>query len=155
MPWPKPSRPRRPERVASDAVEAGLRSLRHRDLTAEELERKLTARGFSEDECQEAVATLRRTGLLDERRFAENRARSLASRGAGDAFIGFELERAGVPSELVEDALVTLEPELERARALVARRGATPKTARYLAGKGFSPETIAAAVASGRDEELG
>jgi SOS response regulatory protein OraA/RecX len=150
--------------VASDAVcapddasalEAGLGSLRHRDLTAHELEHKLTARGFGEEERQEAIATLQRTGLLDERRFAENRARALVSRGAGDAFIRFELERAGVAADLVEEVLDALEPERVRAAAVIARRGATPKTARYLAAKGFSPAAVAEAIASGRDEELG
>jgi regulatory protein len=141
--------------VAADAVQAGLGALRYRDLSERELEQKLAARGFAEDEREDAITTLRRTGLLDERRFAENRARSLASRGAGDSLVRHELERAGLAGELVEEAIDALEPELNRAKALVARRGANAKTARYLAAKGFSADVVTEAVASIRGEELG
>jgi SOS response regulatory protein OraA/RecX len=137
------------------AVDAALRSLRYRDLSEHELEQKLAARGFSEKECDDAVATLNRTGVLDERRFAEARATSLAARGAGDALIRHALEGAGVPSDLVTDALATLQPEPERARTIVIRRGPGAKTARYLAGKGFSPDTVADVVASRTRDELG
>jgi SOS response regulatory protein OraA/RecX len=137
------------------ALEAGLDSLRYRDLSERELDRKLAERGFNDGDRAEAIATLRRTGLVDERRFAEGRARSLASRSAGDALIRHELERAGVESELVEAALRTLEPEAERASAVVARRGSTAKTARYLLTKGFSADVVNEVVASTRDDEIG
>jgi SOS response regulatory protein OraA/RecX len=141
--------------LEAGALEAGLASLRYRDLSERELDRKLAERGFDGEEREEAVATLRRTGLLDERRFAENRARSLASRAAGDALIRYELERAGVGAELIEESLAVLEPEHERARAVVGRRGAGAKTARYLAAKGFAPEVVSEAVASIPEDELG
>ena len=141
--------------VEAGALEAGLGSLRYRDLTEQELDRKLAERGFDEEERAEAIATLRRTGLLDERRFAESRARSLAARSAGDGRIRYELERAGLESELVDEALGTLEPEQVRARAVVARRGPTPKTARYLLSKGFSADVVTEVVASTRDDEIG
>jgi hypothetical protein len=48
----------------------------------------------------------------------------------------------------LESALAGLEPERERAAALVARRGATPATARLLAGRGFDEELVAALVAA-------
>jgi SOS response regulatory protein OraA/RecX len=44
-----------------------------------------------------------------------------------------------------------LDPEPARARALVERRGATPKTWRFLAAKGFAAETIETLVADGDD----
>ena len=44
----------------------------------------------------DALATLARTGLVDDRRFAEARARALAERGAGDALIGTISDSAGV-----------------------------------------------------------
>jgi regulatory protein len=141
--------------VQAGAVQAGLAALRYRDLSERELERKLADRGFSEDERQDAVVTLRRTGVLDERRFAEGRARALASRGAGNRLIRYELERAGVPRDVAEEAIGALEEETDRAEAIVARRGANPKTARYLLAKGFSAEIASEAVASERDEELG
>jgi regulatory protein len=137
------------------AVDTALRALRHRDLSARELEERLRAKGFDETDREDALATLERTGLLDDARFAETRARSLAARGAGDRAIRHALRLAGVAGDLVEEALQGLEPEAERAAAIVARRGSDPKTARYLRGKGFSEDAVAASVAAAGDEELG
>lgn len=125
-----------------DALECALRALHHRDRSVRELGQRLRLKGFSEPECEQAIATLLRTGLLDDRRFAETRAMSLAERGAGDALIRHTLELAGVSSELVDDALQAVSPEAERARLVVSRRGSGPSTARYLTAKGFSEEVV-------------
>lgn len=130
-----------------DAVEAALRVLTHRDLSAADLERRMAGRGYGEAERAEAVATLERTGIVDDRRYAESRARTLAERGAGDALVRHDLDGAGVAPELVEEALTLLEPERDRAQRIVERRGAVPRTARYLASKGFSDDAIAASLA--------
>ena len=132
------------------ALDVALSALRHRDLSVAAVEQRLAARGFSETQREEAVATLRRTGLVDDSRYAELRAGALAGRGAGDAFIRRDLELGGVAREVADQALDHLEPETQRARRIVARRGEGPKTARYLAGKGFSEETIAACAAPSR-----
>jgi hypothetical protein len=52
-----------------------------------------------------------------------------------------------VSSELVAAALRELEPEHERARRLVEVRGASVKTARYLASRGFGEEALEGIVA--------
>ena len=44
--------------------------------------------------------------------------------------------------ELVAAALGELQPEVERARAIVARRGPGARTARYLASKGFGEDAL-------------
>ena len=137
------------------AVDLALDALGRRDLSEHELERKLAARGVPAGERAEAVETLRRTGLLDELRFARGRAAALASRGAGDALVRAALRRAGVSPELADAAVAELDPEAERARAVVARRGVSARTARYLAGKGFAPDTVAAAVARDGGDALG
>ena len=129
-----------------------LRSLRHRDRSAAQIDDQLAARGVSEVERLEALATLARTGLVDDRRFADTRAEQLADRGAGNAFIRHDLLRAGVDAELVEHALSALDGEHERAERIVARRGSGAKTARYLAGKGFSDDVIHAVVARAGDD---
>jgi len=140
---------------SGSAVDAALRALRHRDRSTAEIRERLDAAGYAREEREEAIETLVRTGLLDDARFAALRARSLAERGAGDIRIRHELRRASVPPELVEDALVSVEPEAERARSVVARRGPGAKTARFLHGKGFSEEIIAGVVAGGNEDELG
>ena len=64
------------------------------------------------------------------------------------------ISRTGIPDDLVQQALDGLEPEADRARSVVSRRG-TGRTARYLHGKGFSEDVIAGAVAGRSAEELG
>ena len=145
----------RDSRVPETAHEVALRALRHRDLSVHELEQRLRARGFGEIERDEAIDALVRTGIVDDARFAESRARTLAGRGAGDALIRHTLAGAGVETEIVDAALATVEPEDERARTIVRQRGPGAKTARYLAGKGFADEVVAGVVAFGSDEKLG
>ena len=108
-----------------------------------------------ESERDDAIGALVRTGLVDDVRYAESRARQLAGRGAGDALIRHTLARAGVEAEVAAEALLTVAPEAERARSVVERRGAQAKTARYLLGKGFSEETVSAVIASESAGELG
>jgi len=141
--------------MADDAVECSLRALRHRDRTVLEIEKHLRARGFSDDDCVRAIETLHRTGLVNDERFAQARASSLAARGAGNALIAARLAEAGVAHELVNEALDAVEPEAARARRIVASRGASPKTARYLYGKGFSQDAVSAVVAEREGDELG
>lgn len=144
-----------PAGVRGEALDAALRALRHRDLSGAELGRRLAARGFDEGQREEALETLRRTGVLDDRRFAESRAGSLSDRGAGNALIRYDLERAGVESELVEEVVDALAPEAERARRIVERRGTDPRTGRYLRSKGFSDDVVAPLIATRSGEELG
>ena len=142
-------------RTAEVALESALRALRHRDRSAAELRDWLARRDVPPAACDEALETLVRTGLLDDTRFAENRARVLADRGAGDTLIRYELEHAGVEQDAIEAALAALEAETTRAATVVRRRGAGVKTARYLRTKGFTEDAIAAAVATEPDEALG
>jgi regulatory protein len=141
--------------MADDAIECALRALRHRDRTGFEIEEYLRTRSFADDDRSRAVETLRRTGLVDDERFARARASSLAERGAGNALIRARLAEAGVAHEFVDDALGAVEPEATRARRIVASRGVSPKTARYLYGKGFSEGVVRSVIAEGDDDELG
>jgi regulatory protein len=140
--------------MGGEALESALRALRHRDRSAHDVETRLTDQGFSEDERTEALEALTRTGVVDDVRFAEARAGSLAARGSGDDRIRFELARAGVDDAVVEAVLEALEPEVVRARAIVARRGGGARAARYLQAHGFAHDVIAA-VAAPVEDELG
>jgi regulatory protein len=103
----------------------------------------------------EVVERLVRAALVDDRRYAETRASTLADRGAGNHRIRHELSFAGVENDVAEAVIESLASEAERAQRIVARRGVSAKTARYLAGKGFSDEVVHAVVARERDEALG
>jgi regulatory protein len=136
----------------ADALEAALATLRRRDHSVQELDERLARKGIPEGARLHAVETLLRTGLLDDRRFAEARAAALAERGAGDALIRHTLACAGVAADVVDLALETIEPEVDRARAVVARRGPGARTARYLSGKGFAEDVIGVVAARAADE---
>jgi SOS response regulatory protein OraA/RecX len=92
---------------------------------------------------------LARVGVLDDRRVAQGRATALANRGYGDAGIRHDLRRKGLEPEEIEDAVSNLEPEPLRASAIVGRRGRGPATARYLVAKGFSEDSVEAALETG------
>jgi SOS response regulatory protein OraA/RecX len=136
-------------RLEALSVSAG--ALRYQDHTTASLDARLQRRGVAPIERAATLATLSRAGILDDARVARNRARALAQRGAGDLLITHDLERRGVAAELVEQALGSLEPELVRAQRIVERRGVGPRTARFLAGKGFAAETLEVVVADEDD----
>lgn len=136
-------------------LEQALRALRHRDRTATEIDRFLESRGIGDAERQDVVDRLVRTALVDDRRYAFSRALALAEHGSGDERIRHELSFAGVEPGIVDEAIGSLASETERAERIVARRGTSAKTARYLAGKGFSDDVVHAVVARARDEPLG
>ena len=137
-----------PEAPRTEALAVATRALARREHSQRSLRERLLRAGVSVGDAEAVVAELQQTGLVDDARFAEERARVLAGKGKGDAAIRFDLERAGVGADELEAALDTLDPERERAAALVARRGASPATARLLAGRGFDEEVVAALVAA-------
>src|ERR671922_1291561 len=55
-----------------EALAVSTRALRHRDLSARWLERRLEQRAVAPAERAEAVQTLKRAGGLDDRRFARS-----------------------------------------------------------------------------------
>ena len=126
----------------SDAAELALRALRHRDRSRRDLDQRLDQAGVSPDERAAALDRLTEAGLLSDDRFAEDRARSLAGRGASDALIRRELRREGIDHAAVEHAIAQLEPEDARAAWVFERRGGGVKALRYLAGRGFAAETL-------------
>ena len=135
------------EPARTEALGIATRALARREHSIRSLRERLQRAGVTPGDAEAVVEELRHAGLVDDGRFAEERARVLAERGKGDAAIRFELERAGVEAVEIEAALAGLASERERAAALVARRGATLATARLLAGRGFDEEVVAALVA--------
>jgi regulatory protein len=138
-----------PEPQRPEALAVATRALARREHSRRSLRERLLRARVSTEEADKVVEELLRLGLLDDGRFARERARVLAERGKGDAAIRFELDREGVDDAEIEAALAALDPERERAAQLVVRRGATPATARLLASRGFDEDVVAALVAPG------
>jgi regulatory protein len=141
--------------VREEALALATRALARREHSAHGLRERLLRAGVSLSEADDALEELQRVGLLDDGRFAGERARVLAERGKGDVAIRFDLERAGVETTDIEAALAALEPESERASRVVDRRGASPATARLLASRGFDEAVVDALIARERSAELG
>jgi SOS response regulatory protein OraA/RecX len=133
------------ERRRTRTLAAAGRVLRVRDLPARALDVRLERRGFAPADRAGTLATLQGAGVLDDARFARNRALALAGRCLGDAAIRFDLDEHGVAPDLVEEALAGLEPECMRAERIVAVRGRSIATARFLARKGFAEDAVESA----------
>jgi len=140
----------------ADAMSRALRALSARDRSRQALEDRLGAAGVAAPARAQALETLERVGLVDDRRLAVDRAVALAARGYGDAAIGFDLEQQGVGAEAAATALAGLEPERVRAERLIEGRGRDARTARWLAARGFDAavvEDVVGELQTGADRE--
>jgi regulatory protein len=134
------------ERRRSRALMLAARALRRRDLSTTRLGERLRHAGVPAASRSEALEVLRRSGFLDDDRFAAARARALAERNMGDAAIRFDLERHGIEPEGIDRAFAEVAGESERAARIAETRGRSPATARYLARRGFCSDVVGDAV---------
>jgi SOS response regulatory protein OraA/RecX len=139
----------------AEALTVAARALRHRDHSRQSLAERLADRRIDVDAGEEALKTLERLGLVDDRRAAHARARALAERDAGDAYIRADLMRRGFAADAVAEALAALEPESDRLARVVERRGLSDRALRRLASKGFPGGLIEELVATLQPDELG
>lgn len=115
-----------------------------------QLQEKLVARGFPQEEIERTLERLAREGYLDDRRAARDFVAARLERGGvGRRRLWVELQRRGAPPELVEEVLDELVPEddLEAARVAAERwrrRGGEDPAAlaRHLHRQGFSRRAI-------------
>ena len=135
--------------------------LSFRARSGAEIEKRLVQKGFPIALVKEITDELAAAGLLDDPAFAEAWIRNRReTRPKGKALLRWELRRKGVPSETVESALDSIEPEdeLESARALASRQWERMKDpdpaarirriAALLQRRGYSWDTIREATAS-------
>jgi regulatory protein len=133
------------ERRRARALGVAGAALRVRDLSSTRLNERLARRRIPAETRAETLALLEGAGIVDDARYARNRALALAGRGAGDAAIRYDLSSKGLEAELVEQALEGLEPERDRADRIVSARGRSEATARFLSRRGFAEESVEAA----------
>lgn len=135
------------ESEPSQAWERALRLLNFRDRGSGELERRLTDDGYGPDVVADVVLRARELGFIDDRRFAEGLARSLADgKRQGRRRVAAGLAAKGVSDELAADVLASYcdeETEHERALSLARKldggRGMeVPRLASRLVSRGFS-----------------
>jgi regulatory protein len=117
-----------------------------------ELERALVRRGHAADAVAAAIARLDEGGCLDDALVADAVARGAERKKLGSRRVALTLRRRGVAPEVVEQAArASGQGDLERARALLARRfpqgvGASARererAARLLAARGFPADVV-------------
>jgi len=137
------------------AREAAVRAVARRDHSRASLDARLERAGVRPRERDDTIDAAAHAGLVDDARFAEARAKVLAARGAGDLLVLGDLERNGVDDAIAHAALATLEPEAIRVSRIVASRGATARTLRHLAARGFSEDSLDGLVADLESRALG
>jgi regulatory protein len=136
--------------TADTAAELRTRALRHlarREHSRAELERKLAPHAESPEALEQLLDALAAKKQLSDERYAETRARQLA-RKYGAARIRADLKSKGIAPEIA--ASVSSDGELERARAILARkyrdaagtREEIARRMRFLQSRGFSHDTI-------------
>jgi regulatory protein len=134
-----------------------LRHLVRREHSRAELARKLAPHAASPEAILQVLDSLSSKKQQSDARYAEERVRVL-SRKYGAARIRHDLRAKGIGGEIV--GRVSRDGELERARAILARKYRAPaaspqeraRRARFLQGRGFAAEVIRRLVRPAADE---
>jgi len=104
----------------SHAYAAALDLLKVRDRSEAELASRLRRKGFADAEVAAALERCHELGYLDDLRFAENRARTLARLGrAVGPKIAADLRRRGISATIVQETLRRIGEEFDE-RVLLA-----------------------------------
>lgn len=82
------------------------------DRSEKEIREKIIKKGYSETECEEAIAFCREYGYIDDKRFAEHFVHDCTEiKKFGKWRIGQELRLKGVSDEIIEEALLNVNDE--------------------------------------------
>jgi regulatory protein len=139
--------------ASRQALEAGLKALSRRELSHAELVARLERSGIDSEDAELASSQLAQAGYQSDERAAEERVRVLAARLHGDLAIRVDLRRRGISEVDVDAALEGIDSELDRADALACRSASAEQLARALHRKGYTEDTIEAALrTAGRQE---
>jgi regulatory protein len=141
-------------------AELKARALRHlvrREHSRAELARKLAPHAQSAEALAALLDELLSRRQLSEERYVEERVRVL-SRKYGPTKIRHDLMAKGISSDIVD--AISSDGELERARAILARKYREPATtaeerakrARFLQARGFSTDVILRLIRAGGEE---
>ena len=117
-----------PERPPPNPLELAYRYLNRRDRTEGEVRTHLTGKGVDPGAAEDAVATLREQGYLDDARYARLFAEDKrALEGWGAERIRGALALRGIDRELIEAAVAADGgAEMERALEILRRRFPSP-----------------------------
>jgi len=142
---------------SAKAYNKALRLLGVRNRSCKEIKDRLLAASFADDLADQVVERLCQSGLLDDHRFARERARAMGkSKGWGPRKLRWDLSRYGLASDQIDQAIeqtydsqscVSIMRKLVKKR--FGERALTgddlklrSKVYRYLLGRGFEPDQV-------------
>lgn len=149
----------------NDAYEAGLTLLDFSMRTAEEIRRGLVRKGFVRPAADAVVEKLTEVGLIDDRHYAVRLAENASRKNTGFYSVRRKLMSKGISEADADAALEALDgaQQLSAARAVASKlarkyadiepRQARAKLSQALARRGFSWDTISAALESMGSED--
>jgi regulatory protein len=85
-----------------------LKILGNRNMSAQEMEKRLTVKGEAQEAARDTVEWLVELGYIDDDNYATLIVRHYASKGYGIARIKDELFKRGIPRDMWEDKLAAL-----------------------------------------------
>ncbi len=130
---------------------AALDALARRDLTVEDLRRKLLEKGYDSCVVAPLIEALRAEKLVDDARYVENFVAYHAARGQGPVRVRLSLRQKGLEGDLVEACLAAYPDWMKQLReARLKKFGAAPplggpemhRQARFLSYRGFTSAQI-------------
>ena len=149
--------------MADSAYLTALQQLARRELSEAQVRQRLSRRGFTPEDIDDAVTRLRQDGSLDDARTAAAIARSqLSLKKRGARRVLREITAAGIASALAERAVAEVYAEVDGEALLAAaidRRLGTrrldddremARLYRYLVGQGFDSDRAMAALRARR-----
>jgi len=125
--------------------------LARRAQSEAEISARLTTHGASRTTVGKVLGRLRSLGYIDDEKLAAEWTERWKERGFGVLRIQAELRKSGIAEAIVERVSLGEREERGRAREILARRFSAAdlrdrrgmaRAARFLAGRGFTPEVI-------------
>ncbi len=150
--------PEEAERLAESFRQASVkasaaRSLARRNMSKNELIKKLSEKGFSQDDAVASAEWFEEIGVIDDEGYAKSCAVYYKNRGYGRMRIKEELFRRGIPKEISDEVIASLPEGGEEIELLIKKklRGKSfgedekRKTVAMLLRRGFKYDEIKAA----------
>ena len=136
--------------------------LARREHSQYELTQKLSARGFSAEDIEQALSRLVDKGLQSDERFAEAYVTTRYQRGQGPYKIKAELKQKGLDEDLIDEAIKIEKYDWYQQASNVYQKkyGHKPvtdyndklKRSRFLQQRGYTPEHIEHAMQTATDD---
>lgn len=151
--------------MAASARTAALALLSRRDYTAAELKSKLDDKGYDANQIEQALADLRASRIVDDRRVAMSHVRTATTvKGRGRIRIARELAARGIDKDTIAEAMqgVGADHEAVAIRKILTRKRWVGRSAslkerqkmfRHLMARGYPGDAISKALGGSVEDE--